>query len=215
MRGPYQPAFDDEQIVMVTTETEIAQVESGTEAGRQRIHHEAVHARSRDRQAATARTGAAGHMKRIRVLIVDDSVVVRRILRDVLEKDPAIEVVGVAANGLIGLSMVEQLSPDMITLDIEMPEMDGLDVLRQLRESYPRLPVIMFSTLTQRGAEATLDALALGARDYVTKPANVGSVTTGMERIRDDLVPKIKGLCGVIGVVAQAKPDIRPLNVPG
>jgi two-component system chemotaxis response regulator CheB len=148
-------------------------------------------------------------MKRIRVLVVDDSVVVRRILRDVLEHDPALEVVGVAANGRIALSMVEQLSPDVITLDVEMPEMDGLEVLRHLRVSYPRLPVIMFSTLTERGAMETLDALALGARDYVTKPANVGSVTTGMERIREDLIPKIKALCGLSQFAPTARPEMK------
>lgn len=135
-------------------------------------------------------------MKRIRVLVVDDSVVVRRILRDVLTADPALEVIGVAANGRIALSLVEQLTPDLVTLDVEMPDMDGIEVLRQMRVRFPLLPVIMFSTVTQRGAEATLDALALGARDYVTKPANVGSVSIGMERIRDELVPKIKALCG-------------------
>jgi len=135
-------------------------------------------------------------MKRIRVLIVDDSVVVRRIVKDTLAADPQLEICGVAANGRIALSMVEQLTPDIVTLDIEMPEMDGLEVLRRLRNSAPHLPVIMFSTLTQRGAVATLDALALGARDYVTKPANVGSVTVAMEAIRTQLVPKIKALCG-------------------
>jgi two-component system chemotaxis response regulator CheB len=156
-------------------------------------------------------------MKRIRVLIVDDSVVVRRILRDVLVSDPVVEVVGVAANGRIGLAMVEQLSPDVVTLDLEMPEMDGLEVLRHLRVSHPCLPVIMFSTLTQRGAAATLDALALGARDYVTKPANVGSVTTGMERIREDLLPKIKALCGMCLAMptrqAELKSSLPKMNV--
>ncbi len=135
-------------------------------------------------------------MKPIRVLVVDDSVVVRRILRDVLAEDPAFEVVGVAANGKIALSMVEQVSPDVVTLDVEMPDMDGIEVLRRLRVSSPALPVIMFSTLTQRGAEATLDALALGARDYVTKPANIGSISVGMQRIREELLPKLKGICG-------------------
>ncbi len=155
-------------------------------------------------------------MKRIRVLVVDDSVVVRRILRDALEGDPLLEVVGVAANGRIGLSMVEQLSPDVVTLDIEMPEMDGLEVLRHLQRSYPRLPVIMFSTLTQRGAAATLDALALGARDYVTKPANVGNVTTGIERIREELIPKIKALCGVAEVTAISSRNVgqKPFRLP-
>ncbi len=136
-------------------------------------------------------------MKRIRVLIVDDSVVVRRIVKDTLAADPQLEICGVAANGRIALSMVDQLTPDIVTLDVEMPEMDGLEVLRRLRTQSPNLPVIMFSTLTQRGAVATLDALALGARDYVTKPANVGSVTCAMEAIRTQLVPKIKALCGV------------------
>jgi two-component system chemotaxis response regulator CheB len=148
-------------------------------------------------------------MKRIRVLVVDDSVVVRRILRDVIEREPLMEVVGVAANGRIALSMVEQLSPDVVTLDMEMPEMDGLEVLRHLGVSYPRLPVIMFSTLTQRGAMATLDALALGARDYVTKPANVGSVNAGIERIRDELTPKIKALCGVTEIPRHSSPADR------
>ena len=156
-------------------------------------------------------------MKRIRVLVVDDSVVVRRILRDVLAADLALEVVGVAANGRIGLAMVEQLSPDVITLDVEMPEMDGLEVLRQLQVSYPKIPVIMFSTLTQRGAVETLDALALGARDYVTKPSNVGSVTTGMERIREDLIPKIKALCGEPRIITRFRPQLdlcSPRKIP-
>ena len=77
-----------------------------------------------------------------------------------------------------------------------MPVLDGLETLVALRKLYPRLPVIMFSTLTERGAASTLDALALGATDYVTKPANVGSVSTGMQRIREELIPKIKALCG-------------------
>ena len=137
-------------------------------------------------------------MKRIRVLIVDDSVVVRRIVKDALATDPQVEICGVAANGRIAMSLIEQITPDVVTLDIEMPEMDGLEVLRQLRSRAPALPVVMFSTLTQRGAVATLEALALGARDYVTKPANVGSVTTAMEAIRKELLPKLKALCGVL-----------------
>ena len=151
-------------------------------------------------------------MKPIRVLIVDDSVVVRRIVKDALAADPALEISGLAANGRIALSIIEQYPPDIVTLDIEMPEMDGLEVLRQLRAKHPALPVIMFSTLTQRGAEATLDALALGARDYVTKPANVGSVTTSIETIRNELVPKIKALCGETGVSPKpATPAAKPL----
>lgn len=134
-------------------------------------------------------------MSKIRILIVDDAVVVRRMLTDLLAADPDIEVAGVAANGRIALSKIPQVNPDLVTLDVEMPEMDGLETLREVRKTYPRLPVIMFSTLTERGATATLDALTLGANDYVTKPANVGSVTTAIQRIRDELIPRIKALC--------------------
>jgi two-component system chemotaxis response regulator CheB len=130
-----------------------------------------------------------------RVLIVDDSVVMRRIVKQSLESDPEIEVAGVAANGKIALAMVGQHTLDAITLDIEMPEMDGLETLRELRARGVRTPVIMFSTLTERGALATLDALAAGADDYVAKPANVGSVQDSMARIRLEVVPKIKALC--------------------
>src|SRR3954453_13559943 len=113
-------------------------------------------------------------MPRIRVLIVDDAVVVRRLVTDVLSGDPNLEVAATAATGRIALAKIPQVNPDVIILDVEMPEMDGLATLSAIRKTYPALPVIMFSTLTQRGAAATLDALALGASDYVAKPANVG-----------------------------------------
>jgi two-component system, chemotaxis family, protein-glutamate methylesterase/glutaminase len=135
-------------------------------------------------------------MSPIRVLVVDDAVVVRRIVTDVLGADPEIEVVGTAANGRLALAKVAQLAPDLVTLDIEMPELDGLATLVELRKTHPRLPVIMFSALTERAASATLDALARGASDYVTKPANVGSLALAEERIREDLIPKIRALAG-------------------
>jgi two-component system chemotaxis response regulator CheB len=135
-------------------------------------------------------------MTRIRVLIVDDAVVVRRMLADALGSDPEIEVAGVAANGRIGLARIPQVNPDLVTLDMEMPELDGVQTVTEIRKLYPRLPVIMFSTLTARGASTTLEALAAGANDYVTKPANVGSVQTAMQRVRDELIPKVKALCG-------------------
>jgi two-component system chemotaxis response regulator CheB len=135
-------------------------------------------------------------MSKIRVLIVDDAVVIRRIVTDVLGADPEIEVAGTAANGKIALAKIPQINPDLITLDVEMPEMDGITTVREIRKLYPRLPIIMFSTLTSRGASAAFDALAAGANDYVTKPANVGSVAAAMTRIREELIPKIKALCG-------------------
>ncbi|MBY0280435.1 chemotaxis response regulator protein-glutamate methylesterase [Candidatus Binatia bacterium] len=135
-------------------------------------------------------------MTKIRVLIVDDAVVIRRLLTDCLTGDPDIEVVGAAANGRIALAKIPQVNPDLVTLDVEMPELNGLETLVELRKTHPKLPVIMFSTLTERGAAATLDALAAGASDYVTKPSNTGSMNIAMQRVRDELVPKIKQLTG-------------------
>ena len=133
-------------------------------------------------------------MTRIRVLVVDDSVVIRRIVSDLLAADPAIEVVGTAVNGRAALNKIAQLEPDLVTMDIEMPEMDGIEAVRALRASGSRIPVIMFSTLTEAGAVATLDALAAGATDYVPKPSNVGKVGQSMEQVRAALIPRIKSL---------------------
>lgn len=133
--------------------------------------------------------------RKIKVLIVDDSTVIRRLLTKTLSEDREIEVAGTAANGLIALAKIPTIKPDVITLDLEMPEMDGLETLIEIRKLYPKLPVIMFSTLTHRGADATLDALERGASDYVGKPANVGSVSEGIARVRSEMVPKIKALC--------------------
>jgi two-component system, chemotaxis family, protein-glutamate methylesterase/glutaminase len=133
-------------------------------------------------------------MARIRVLVVDDSVVIRKLVSDLLSEDPDIEVVGTAVNGRAGLQKVALLKPDLVTMDIEMPELDGIGAVREIRASGNRVPIIMFSTLTERGAVATLDALAAGASDYVPKPANVGSVGRSMEQVREALIPRIKSL---------------------
>jgi two-component system chemotaxis response regulator CheB len=155
-------------------------------------------------------------MRRIRVLIADDAVVVRRMLGDILSGDPALEVAGAAANGRIALARIPQVNPDLVILDVEMPEMDGLETLRALRRTYPFLPVIMFSTLTQRGAAATLDALSLGANDYVTKPANVGSAHQAIEQIRAELIPKIKMFCAkAAGLEFPQTPRPTPPAIPG
>ena len=135
-----------------------------------------------------------------RVLIVDDSSLMRRLVRQALESDPEIEVAGVAANGKIALAMMEQQikaqqGPDAIVLDIEMPEMDGLDTLRALRARGLQTPVVMFSTLTGRGALATLDALAAGADDYVAKPVSAGNAQETILRIGLEVIPRIKALC--------------------
>src|SRR5262249_46504948 len=132
-------------------------------------------------------------MSKIRILIVDDAVVFRRLVAEELNKDPAFEWVGSAANGRIALARMSQVNPDVVILDVEMPELDGLATLKELRKTYPRLPVIMFSALTERGAAATLDALALGASDYFAKPAAAG-MDASLEVVRERLVPQIKAL---------------------
>jgi len=155
-------------------------------------------------------------MKPIRILVVDDSVVIRKLLSETLSEDPALEVVGTASDGRFALAKLSQLKPDLITLDIEMPVMNGLETLAAIRKLHPKLPVIMFSTLTEHGATATLDALSLGASDYATKPSNTGSFPIAIERIRAELIPKIKALCGTATAkipglaVARAASKLQP-----
>ncbi|MFQ5481233.1 MAG: chemotaxis response regulator protein-glutamate methylesterase [Nitrospinaceae bacterium] len=134
-------------------------------------------------------------MSKIKVLVVDDAVVIRKIVADALSQDKDLEVVGVAANGKIALEKIESLNPEILTLDVEMPVMDGLETLEQLKKFKSKPKVIMFSTLTQRGGSATLEALARGAMDYVTKPSNVANLLAAVEHIKKELIPKIKGLC--------------------
>src|SRR5262249_53512988 len=141
----------------------------------------------------TARRTLGVAMHKIRVMVVDDAVVFRRLIADELNRDPALEVVGTAVNGRVALAKLPELNPDLVVLDVEMPEMDGLATLRELRKTHPRLPVIMFSALTERGAAATLDALALGASDYFAKPAAAG-MDASLEVVRERLVPQIKAL---------------------
>jgi two-component system, chemotaxis family, protein-glutamate methylesterase/glutaminase len=131
-------------------------------------------------------------MPTIRVLIVDDSTVMRRLVSEAVSRDPDIEVVGTAAHGRIALAKVQQTPPDVMLLDVEMPEMDGLETLRELRKTHPKLPVIMCSTLTSRGAITTLEALAAGATDYVTKPSQVTNFEESIARLSAELIPKIK-----------------------
>jgi two-component system, chemotaxis family, protein-glutamate methylesterase/glutaminase len=134
-------------------------------------------------------------MTKIRVLIVDDAVVVRRMLTDVLAGDPSVEVAGTAANGRIALAKIPQINPDIVTLDVEMPEMNGLETLVEIRKRYPHLPVIMVSSVTHRGAMNTMEALSHGANDYVTKPAGLGSVAEATQYLREQLIPKVKLWC--------------------
>lgn len=129
-----------------------------------------------------------------RVLIVDDAAVARQMLTKALSFDPELAIVGTATEGRTALTKIQELNPDVVILDIEMPEMDGLEMLKELRKRDRHLPVIMFSTLTERGAGATLDALMLGADDYMPKPSNVSGPTAAIQFIQEELIPKIKHL---------------------
>jgi two-component system chemotaxis response regulator CheB len=141
---------------------------------------------------------------RIRVLIVDDSAVMRSLLRSVLLSDPGLEVAGTAADGASALECLRLGRPDLIVLDVEMPVMDGLVTLRELRARNHTMPVIMCSSLTQRGARVTIEALASGASDYVAKPSGQAGRESATRALAQELIPKIRALTGHL----QARPAV-------
>ncbi|MDX2055096.1 MAG: chemotaxis response regulator protein-glutamate methylesterase [Polyangiaceae bacterium] len=147
------------------------------------------------------------------MLIVDDSVVVRRLLSDVITESSELVVAGIAANGRIALGRIPQVNPDIVVLDVEMPELDGLQTLVEIRKLYPRLPVVMFSSLTERGAATTLEALTGGASDYVTKPTSLGGQGSASDQVRSQLIPKLLALCG--NRVKVDAPSARPFPTLG
>ena len=148
--------------------------------------------------------------QKIRVLVVDDSVVIRRLVCHALEEEPSIEVVAVASDGALALRRVAQVNPDVITLDVEMPEVDGIEMLRRLRMNDLQTRVVMFSTMTERGAVATLEALSLGADDYVTKASNAGSLDVSLASLRSQLIPKIRQFFRSEAMPAIEKPRYTP-----
>ncbi len=130
--------------------------------------------------------------KVIKVLIVDDSVVFRKILKEALSKHPGITVVGSAVNGKDALKKIRGLRPHLVVMDVEMPELDGLQTLDQIKKQHLKVGVIMFSTLTSKGAKTTLDALSKGAFDFVPKPTGAGAFAESVKRIESELIPKIE-----------------------
>src|SRR4051812_6431894 len=133
--------------------------------------------------------GASSPARPLRVLVVDDSVLMRQAVRRLLSADPGLEVVDIARDGLEALAKVEKLKPDVLTMDVEMPHMDGLSALKMPMERYP-VPVVMLSSLTAAGAEATVRALALGAVDFMQKPS--ANHPGGLSALGDELVAKVK-----------------------
>jgi two-component system chemotaxis response regulator CheB len=128
-------------------------------------------------------------MAKIRVIVVDDSALVRSLLTEIINKQPDMECIGAAHDPLIAREMIRELNPDVITLDVEMPRMDGLDFLSRLMRLRP-MPVVMVSTLTEQGAEITLRALEMGAVDFVAKP-RIG-VSSGLKELSTEIVDKIR-----------------------
>jgi two-component system chemotaxis response regulator CheB len=152
--------------------------------------------------------------KRIRVLVVDDSALMRKLISNLLAKDPELEVIATAIDGCFALTKVEQLKPDVVTLDVDMPRMDGLTALNEMVIKH-RVPVIMLSSLTTRGAALTMQALEKGAVDFVCKPAG----TANLPEMADELVSKVKAAART-NVLALSRPTqseapIHKKGVPG
>ena len=145
----------------------------------------------------------------IRVLVVDDSALVRQLLTDILSKDPEIEVVGAAPDPLIARDKIKLLKPDVLTLDVEMPRMDGLQFLANLMRLHP-MPVVMVSSLTEAGADVTLKALELGAIDFVTKPKL--DVAKGLTAYGPILCEKVKMAARAKIIANPARPIEKPVS---
>ncbi|GIV14788.1 MAG: chemotaxis response regulator protein-glutamate methylesterase [Armatimonadota bacterium] len=145
----------------------------------------------------------------VRVLIIDDSVVIRQLLKDIFVRDGGIEVVGTASDPIEGYDKIVQLKPDVLTLDVEMPRMDGITFLEKLMRSHP-MPVVMVSTLTREGSEVTLKALELGAVDFIAKPTQ--SIFTGMAALSHEITSKVKAAARARVRPKQA--HVAPVEVP-
>ncbi|MFM8498058.1 MAG: chemotaxis-specific protein-glutamate methyltransferase CheB, partial [Planctomycetia bacterium] len=190
-----EPAWRSLKLVMVSGEQDPGRVAAALEAGADRFVakpftaaalHEAILGLGVGRRVVAPAAP-------IRVLVVDDSAVIRSVLSATLAAEPGIAVAATAADGRQALSRIAADPPDLVLLDVEMPVMDGITPLRELRALHPRLPVVMFSSLTERGAKAAIDALLAGANDYVAKPKET-SADAVAARIREELVPRIRQL---------------------
>ncbi len=153
--------------------------------------------------------------RRTRILIVDDSAVMRSLLRSVVSSDASLEVAGTAADGASALSSLGLLHPDLILLDVEMPVMDGLVTLKELRRRGNKMLVIMCSSLTQRGARVTIEALAGGAADYVTKPTGQAGREAAQRALAQELIPKIHALTSAARGQSAAQPRGPQPGFPG
>ena len=207
------PAHRDLKLLMVSTENDKDRIAAALAAGADDYLAKPFTPEALARKlvslgvCTTAEAAAAGGRGPIRVLVVDDSATIRSVLSAVLGADPDLRVVGTAINGQVALASIAASPPDIVLLDVEMPVLDGIATLREIRRIHPKLPVLMFSSLTERGSKATLDALLAGANDYVAKPAaqTADEVAT---RIRDDVIVKIKTLVPRGGPTMRVAPPV-------
>lgn len=149
-------------------------------------------------------------MQRIRTLVVDDSVVARSVISGIFAAEDDFEVIGTAPNGRLALTKIERLGPNLVTLDIDMPELDGMQTLAEIRARFPEVRVIMVSNLTQRGASVTVEALFSGASDYVTKATRTSSPEEARHFLREQLLPKARAIVGSSADgVSRTKPPVE------
>ncbi len=148
-------------------------------------------------------------MAPIRVLVADDSVVVRRLISDVINAESDMEVVGVAANGRSAVEAAHRLVPDVITLDVEMPVLDGLGALAEIRRFAPATPVVMFSVATLEGSRHAADAIARGANAVIGKPSGPGGLSNSLDKIRNEVVPQLRVLAERRAATRSLEPMVR------
>jgi two-component system chemotaxis response regulator CheB len=159
----------------------------------------------------TRKTIKAG--QKVRVLVVDDSVVVRRLIANAIETDPQIELAGIAMDGQMALEKVRSLRPDVITMDIEMPRMNGIEAVRAIRKENSEARILMFSTLSERGATVTLEALALGADDALLKVVDTNPEAS-QKRLKEEMLPRIKQFFLFEGMGGSAAANLAPAAAP-
>lgn len=148
----------------------------------------------------------------LRVLVVDDTIMYRKVVGDILAEIPGVEVVGTANNGKIALSRIASLKPDLITLDVEMPILNGLETLQEIEKSFPDVGVIMLSTLTKRGSEITMKALELGAFDFIAKP-DADAKQENIQMLKNALMPRVKAFAKRMEMKALLRQRTRPAAI--
>jgi two-component system, chemotaxis family, protein-glutamate methylesterase/glutaminase len=209
LRG--DPAHRDLRLLMISTEHESSRIAMALQAGADEYIAKPFTAESLTRKLVDLGVCTAADVpaarSRIRVLIVDDSATIRAVLSSTLAADPELKVVGTANDGQAAVAAVAANTPDIVLLDIEMPVMDGIAALRAIRRLHPKLPVLMFSSLTERGARATLDSLLAGANDYAAKPSGLDPAEVA-DRIRTDVIAKIKALVPRAAAAKTATPTV-------